>query len=90
MSSWGGEQPPAPAPQSAAVKPAATEPAKPAAAEPPKPVAATAPATAAQPKAAPRRSEPAAAKPAAPVLQQGRQPCVYKPVMTDEDIARCR
>ena len=90
MSSWGGEQPPTPAPQSAAAKPSVTEPAKPAAAEPPKPVAAAAPASAAQPKAAPRRSEPAAAKPAAPVLQQGRQPCVYKPVMTDEDIARCR
>lgn len=104
-SSWGGDQPSVPAPQSATAKsaaaeparPAPVEPAKPAAVELPKPVATTAPAfrqapavPAAQPRAAPSRSEPAAAKPAAPVLQQSRLPCVYKPVMTDEEIARCR
>jgi uncharacterized RDD family membrane protein YckC len=96
-SSWGGEQPPAPAPQSAAAKPAAVEPAKPAAAELPKPVAASAPAVkqaqpapAAKPRAAPSRSAPAAAPLSGPVLQQGKPPCVYQPVMTDEEIARCR
>ena len=48
-------------------------------------------------KAAPKPAAPAAAKaetPAAPapaqVLGEGRPPCVYKPVMTDAEIARCR
>ncbi|MFY9317370.1 MAG: RDD family protein [Burkholderiales bacterium] len=78
-------------------KPAPVEPAKPAAIDLPKPVAAAAPAVkpappepAAQPRTAPSRREAAPAKPAAEVLLQGRSPCIYKPVMTDEEIARCR
>jgi uncharacterized RDD family membrane protein YckC len=50
-----------------------------------------APAT--KPKAAARRSESAAAvAPSAPAIRTGDAPlpCVYKPVMTDADIARCR
>jgi uncharacterized RDD family membrane protein YckC len=105
LSSWGGSQPSGPAPQSDVAKPVAVEPAKPAAAEPPKPVAVELPkpvaaptaaatpapaAPAAQRRPAPSRSEAAAAKPAAPVLQQSKPPCVYKSVMTDEDMARCR
>lgn len=86
--------PPKPAAMDAP-KPAAVEPPKPVAVELPKPVAASAPAVkqaapAAPPRAAPTRSAPAAATPSAPVLQQGKPPCVYKPVMTDEEIARCR
>lgn len=86
-------------PAVATPKPAAAEPVKPAEApQPPKPAAASAPAAvpappaapAPQPKAAPRRSESTAGKPAAPTLQQAKPACVYKPVMTDEDIARCR
>ena len=38
-----------------------------------------------QPRAAPRRTEPATT---VPVLQQTRPPCVYKPVMTDEEIRK--
>ena len=62
--------------------PAAERAVKPAAAEPAAPVA--------QPRLARIRSEAAAAKPAAPIPQQSKPPCVYKSVMTDEDIARCR
>ena len=102
---WGGEQPPSLASQSAAAKPAAAEPAKPTVSEPPKPLTVELPkpvaaptaaarpapaAPAAQPRPAPSRSEAAALKPAAPILQQSKPPCVYKPVMTDEDMARCR
>lgn len=76
-----------------AAKPVAIEAPKPAPTEPPKPVAAAAaeaPAPAAPSVAATRRSGPATAKSAAPVMQQGKPPCVYKPVMTDEEIDRCR
>lgn len=79
----------------AAPKPAAVEPPKPTAVELPKPVAASAPAVkqaapASQPRTAPSRREAASAKPAAEVLQQRKPPCVYKPVMTDQEIANCR
>lgn len=97
LSSWGGSQPSGPAPQSAAAKPAAAEPPKPVAVELPKQAAAPTPAArlapaapVAQPRSAPSRSEAAAAKPAAPTLQQSKPPCIYKPVMSDEDLARCR
>ena len=97
LSSWGGDQPPAPASKSAVAPSTSAEPVKPAAAESPKPVAAAAPVAAPapgkpapQPRAAAGRSTPVAATPAAPVLLQSKPPCVYKPVMTDEDIARCR
>ena len=67
----------------------------------PQPVAAPQPAIAAQPAAAPR---PAAlqkvsnprAETARPIQEAPRRPqavqggCVYKPVMTDEDMAKCR
>jgi len=72
-------------------KPAAIEPAKPAAVEPPKPVAAetaAAPEPAAPARAKSRRGEPATAS--GPALQPSKPPCVYKPVMTDEEIDRCR
>jgi predicted small secreted protein len=62
--------------------PSAERAVNPAGAEPGAPVA--------QPKLARIRSEAAAAKPAAPIRQQSNSPCVYKSVMTDEDIARCR
>ncbi len=89
LSSWGGEQPSGPAPQNAAAKPAAAEPPRPV--EPAAPVARrTSPEPAAQPRSAPTRSEAAPAKPAAAILEQSKPPCVYKPVMSDEDIARCR
>ena len=73
---WSRVQSPAAAQQGAAAKPAAAEPAAPVA----------------QPRPARSRSEAAAAKPEAPILQQGesKPPCVFKSVMTDEDIARCR
>jgi uncharacterized RDD family membrane protein YckC len=92
--------PAAEAPKRAAVeqaKPVPVEPAKPAAAELPKPVATAAPAVtqappapAAQSGPAPRRRDAAPAKPAEAVLRQSKPPCVYKPVMTDEEIANCR
>jgi hypothetical protein len=63
---------------------------------PPQPVATSAPAAtkappapATRPAAAPRARAPEIPVQATPVLQQ-QAPCVYKPVMTDEDIARCR
>lgn len=37
-----------------------------------------------------RRDPPVAAVPAGPALRRETPPCVYKPVMTDEEIARCR
>jgi uncharacterized RDD family membrane protein YckC len=86
---WGHVQPPSLPSQSGAAQPAVAappEPPKPVAVELPKPAATPTPAA----RPAPSRSEAAAAKPAAPTLQQGKPPCVYKPVMTDEDIARCR
>lgn len=56
-----------------------------------KPVAAAPATPMALPRPARSRSEAAAAKPAAaPILQQSKPPCVYKAVMTEEDMARCR
>jgi hypothetical protein len=71
---WSRVQSPAAARQGAAEKPAAAEPAAPVA----------------RPRPARSRSDAAATKPAAPILQQRQSPCVYKSVMTDEDIALCR
>ncbi|MDH5264320.1 MAG: hypothetical protein OEX21_06195, partial [Betaproteobacteria bacterium] len=80
---WSRIQSPAAARQGTA---AAAEPAPPS--TPAARLAPTAPV--AQPKPARSRSEAATTKPAAPTLQQSTPPCVYKPVMTDEEIARCR
>ncbi len=87
LANWGGDQPPGPAPQTGAVAPRNPVAAAPEFARP------ASPAPAAPPREKARRSEPAAAKavPVAPVMRKGdAQPCVYKPVMTDEDMARCR
>ena len=80
---WSRVQSPAAARQGAA---AGAEPST-----PPTPAARLAPAApTAQPRPARSRSEAAAAKPAASILQQSKPPCVYKSVMTEEDIALCR
>ena len=57
-------------------------------ATPPTPAARLAPAV--LPKLARSRGEAAAAKPAMSIQQQSKPPCVYKSVMTNEDIERCR
>jgi uncharacterized RDD family membrane protein YckC len=89
--------PAAEAPKRTAVepaKPAPVEPAKPAAIETPKPAAPVAklapPEPAAPSRPAPSRREAAPAEPAEAILRQSKPPCVYKPVMTDEEIANCR
>lgn len=87
LANWGGDQPPGPAPQAGAAAPR-----NPVAAAP-EIARATPPAPADQPKAKARRSSSAAANavPVAPVMRKGEaQPCIYKPVMTDEEMARCR
>ena len=77
---WGRVQSPA----AARANPATAEPA-------PAPAARLTPAApVAQSRPARSRSEAAAAKPVAPIQQQSKPPCVYKSVMSDEDIARCR
>jgi hypothetical protein len=44
------------------------------------------------PKSTPKKQPPAAAAPKAPERSLGtaKEPCVYKPVMTNEDMERCR
>lgn len=73
---------PVSAPQAAAATPVPVAPAAaaplPAAAKPPRAEATV------------RGDPPAAAVPAGPALRRENPPCVYKPVMTDEEIARCR
>jgi uncharacterized RDD family membrane protein YckC len=83
---------PGPAAGSAPEKPVAAVPARPVAVAPIV-VESTPPASATKPKAAARRRESAtAAVSSAPAMRTGDAalPCVYKPVMTDADIARCR
>ena len=83
---WGRVQSPYATRQGAAANPAAAEPAT-----SPTPAAKSTPgAPVALPKLVRSRSEAAMATPAAPIQQQSKPPCVYKPVMTDEDIALCR
>lgn len=84
----------------AAPAPVASPPAVPAPAPAPAPVAAPSPKPASTPMAAapakpatkPRSEPKATPAPSAPAQPLGRaaSQCVYKPVMTDEDIARCR
>jgi hypothetical protein len=58
------------------------------------PTIAAPPAAAAKPvtasKASPKAVAPAAAPPPARKLGEAKPECVYKPVMTNEDIERCR
>jgi uncharacterized RDD family membrane protein YckC len=82
---------PTPAPQAVAPAPA------PAPAPTPAPAPAPAPAAVAEPAPAPvskpaskPRAEPKAPPSAAKPLGQTTSQCVFKPVMTDEEIARCR
>jgi uncharacterized RDD family membrane protein YckC len=94
---WGGEQPPSLASQGAApAKPSTPEAPKPMAAEPPKPMAAAQPAPTvapdveAPPRASARQAASKRSEAAAPAVLKSKPPCVYKPVMTDEEIDRCR
>jgi hypothetical protein len=87
-SNWSNTKPPA-APAAAAAPPAPPAPAASAIvpAPAPRPVA-----DKRAPPAKPRAAAPAApaASTALPRLGEARPQCVYKPVMTDEEIARCR
>jgi hypothetical protein len=56
----------------------------------PSPAARTAPAPAPAPRPATAPSRPATAPSRPPARPAAASACVYKPVMTDEDIARCR